>query len=99
MELIKENVILDELGITKTRRLYRFDNGYGISAIQGYGAYGDIEDDTYEVAIIKFTGLSLGYELVYDTPFTDDVIEYLKVEEVNELIKSVKEYNPDIKER
>ncbi len=94
MELIKENLILNEkLFNIKTKRLYKFDNGYGVSIIQGYGAYGDVEEDTYEAAIVKFDATN-NFELVYDTPFTDDVLEYLTVQEVNELIQSVKEYKP-----
>lgn len=29
-----------------------FDNGYGISVVQGYGLYGDKENNTYEVAFL-----------------------------------------------
>ena len=66
-----------------------FDNGYGVSVVTGpagCGLYGDIEEETYEVAAIK--GNSLNWDLVSPkgTQFEFDVLEYRTPEEITELM-------------
>lgn len=52
--------------ITRRARL-NFDNGYGVSVIQGEGAYTSNKEE-YELAVLKDDGLC------YDTNITDDVM-------------------------
>ena len=64
-----------------------FDNGYGVSVVTGAeGLYGNVEEETYEVAAIK--GTSLKWELVYPkgTSFEMDVLGYKTPEEITELM-------------
>ena len=61
-----------------------FDNGYGISVITGYGAYGST-DAPYEIAVLKDGGLC------YDTEITDDVIGYLTPDKVTEYMIRIQE--------
>lgn len=61
-----------------------FDNGYGISVISGYGAYGSTVAP-YELAVLK------DGELCYDTEITSDVIGYLTADKVTEYMKQIQE--------
>lgn len=63
-----------------------FDNGYGVSVINGQGAYASGNDE-YELAVLK--GDEKDWELTYDTEITDDVLGHLSVEEVDEIIRKV----------
>lgn len=65
-----------------------FKNGYGVSVITGFGAYGN-ESNPYEVAVIMKSGD--GFEICYNTPITDDVIGYCNEEDVTEIMKKVQE--------
>lgn len=58
-----------------------FANGYGVSVVNGEGAYCD--EGQYEVAIL-YDGL-----LAYDTPITNDVIGYCTVRKVTNIMKRV----------
>ncbi len=60
-----------------------FDNGYGVSVINGGGAY-NCGDDEFELAIYDKDG-----ELCYNTPITDDVIGHLSADEVSEIMTRV----------
>lgn len=74
-----------------TQRLYTFPNGYGASVIRfrrfvggkllennraGYSSYTRNEQE-WEVAVIRFNKNGK-WNIVYDTPITDDVIGYVK---------------------
>jgi hypothetical protein len=61
-----------------------FDNGYGISVINGTNAYvrGSYE---WEIAVLK------NGNLCYDTPITDDVIGHQTADEVTEIMKQIQE--------
>ena len=61
-----------------------FDNGYGVSVICGFGAYGN-NDKPYELAILKHGSLC------YDTEITNDVIGYLTPDDVTKYMKQVQE--------
>ena len=77
--------------------MYRFSNGYGASVICGPYTYGGSEG-LFEVAVIEFEGTDNGlYDLVYDTPITDDVIGHLTEEEVQKILEQI-EALPDAKE-
>lgn len=71
-----------------------FNNGYGVSVVTakaGSGLYGDIEENTFEIAAIR--GTSLSWELVYpeNTSFKDDVCGYKTPEEITELMKELQD--------
>ena len=61
-----------------------FDNGYGVSVITGYGAYGST-NAPYELAVLK------DGSLCYDTEITNDVIGYLTPDDVTDYMKQVQE--------
>lgn len=70
------------LGGTQARR--DFENGYGVSVITGFGAYGG-DEGLYELAVFA------GDDLCYDTPVTSDVEGHLTPERVTELMRQVQE--------
>lgn len=79
---------------TGTHRIYRFPNGYGASVIRfevarGVGSYG-VDQGKWELAVIKFGGESLDdFNLVYDTPISDDVLGYLSEDEVDIILSQI----------
>lgn len=60
-----------------------FDNGFGISVVNGQGAY--CSEGTYEIAVMK------DGEITYDTHITDDVIGHLSPKEITEIMKDIQE--------
>ena len=60
-----------------------FENGFGISVVNGKGAH--CSDETYEIAVMKDGAIT------YDTHITNDVIGYLSPEEVTEVMKDIQE--------
>ena len=60
-----------------------FDNGFGISVVNGQGAY--CTEGTYEIAVMK------DGEITYDTHITNDVIGHLSPEEITEIMKDIQE--------
>ena len=60
-----------------------FENGFGISVINGYSAY--CNDNTYEVAVLS------NNEICYSTHITDDVIGYCTKAKVTKLMKQIQE--------
>lgn len=78
---------------TGTQKIYRFDNGYGASVVRftiapGVGSYG-ADQGNWEMAVIEFTADS--FELVYDTPVTDDVIGNLTDDEVEATLAKIRD--------
>ena len=74
--------------------ILRFDNGYGASLLCNEVSYGH-ENDLWELAIIHFKSTDPdGYELVYDTPITDDVLGYLDDEWAVEILRDIKALPP-----
>jgi hypothetical protein len=57
-----------------------FENGYGASVVRHEYSYGG-KDGLYELAVLDSNG-----EITYATPVTNDVIGYLKPENVTELL-------------
>ena len=66
-----------------------FDNGYGASIVCHDMSYGgplvEGERNLYELAVLH------NDELCYDTPITDDVLGWQTIEEINEILKKIKE--------
>ena len=54
----------------------KFDNGYAVSVVQGPHSYGG-QKGLYELAVLDIDG-----DVCYDTPITDNVIGFLKPEDV-----------------
>ena len=71
-----------------TQAVMFFDNGYGISVITGKCAYSN-DENPYECAIIK--GNKEKWNIVYDTPITNDVIGYCDEDKVTEIMKQIQE--------
>ena len=75
--------------------VFRFENNYGASVVGGIGVYGDAERP-WELAVIHFPEEDNNeYDLVYDTPITDDVVGYLTAEDVTELLSKIKSLNKE----
>ena len=60
----------------------KFDNGYEVSVVRSEHSYGG-NKGLYELAIFK------DGEICYDTPITDDVIGYLRPEDVTDVMVRV----------
>lgn len=68
------------------QHIYRFDNGYGASVIRSEYSYGGPQGK-FELGVVQFDGDD--FELTYDTPVTDDVLGWLDVPEVAELLARI----------
>ena len=60
----------------------QFDNGYEVSVVRSEHSYGG-NKGLYELAIFK------DGEICYDTPIMDDVIGYLRPEDVTDVMERV----------
>ena len=67
---------------TGIQYLVFYPNGYGASIVQHKYSYGG-DKGLYELAIFK------DGEICYDTPITDDVIGYLRPEDVTDVMERV----------
>ena len=68
--------------------IFKFLNGYGASVINNSFSYSS-KEAPWEVAVIKF--LDDGeWEIVYDTPVTDNVLGYLTDSQVAEALTQIK---------
>lgn len=63
--------------------IFHFSNGYGASVIRNGISYGH-EKGLYELAVLGLSG-----DLCYNTPITDDVIGWLKPDEVGEILERI----------
>ena len=61
-----------------------FDNGYEVSVVKSPHTYGG-DKGLYELAIFK------DGEICYDTPITDDVIGYLRPEDVTDVMAKIQQ--------
>lgn len=75
----KTNPMGAEFGIVSRTK---FDNGYEVSVVRSEHSYGG-NKGLYELAIFK------DGEICYDTPITDDVIGYLRPEDVTDVMERV----------
>ena len=62
-----------------------FENGYGASVVRHEYSYGG-KDGLYELAVLNSDG-----ELCYDTPVTNDVIGYLRTEDVTDVMAKIQQ--------
>jgi hypothetical protein len=62
-----------------------FDNGYGASIVCTPHTYGG-DRGLYEIAVLDTEG-----RLTYDTPVTDDVIGYLRPEDVTDVMEKIQQ--------
>ena len=62
----------------------QFDNGYEASVVRSEYTYGG-KDGLYELAVFK------DGEICYDTPVTDDVIGYLRPEDVTDVMAKIQQ--------
>ena len=62
-----------------------FDNGYGASVVRHEYSYGG-KDGLYELAVLDSNG-----ELTYATPVTNDVIGYLRPEDVTDVFAKIQQ--------
>lgn len=68
--------------------IFRFANGLGASVVSHSYSYGN--KDEFELAVIEFyEDAEMGWNITYDTPITDDVIGYLKWDEVEDLLDRI----------
>ena len=63
--------------------LIEFDNGYGASIVSTPYTYGG-KEGLYELAVFGKDG-----HISYDTPITNDVLGYLKPEEVTDILQKI----------
>jgi hypothetical protein len=75
----KINPMGSEYGIVSRTQ---FDNGYEVSVVKSPHSYGGAKG-LYELAIFK------DGDICYDTPITDDVIGYLRPEDVTDVMERV----------
>jgi hypothetical protein len=67
------------------RARLNFDNGYGVSVIQGPHSYGG-KVGLYELAVLDSDG-----DVCYNTPVADGVIGFLKPEDVSKHMIEIQE--------
>jgi len=63
----------------------QFENGYGASVVKNDYTYGG-DKGLYELAVLDSDG-----NLTYDTPVTDDVIGYLRPEDVTDVMEKIQQ--------
>lgn len=71
---------------------FLFPNGYGASIIRHNHSYGG-RDGLFELAVIEGTNQK-DWELVYDTPITDDVLGNLTLPEVLVEVERIRDLPP-----
>lgn len=69
------------------QKIYKFPNGYGASVVKTKWSYVG-KKGLWKLAVIIFDDCS--WNLCYDTPITDDVIENLEWDEVEEYLEKIK---------
>lgn len=74
--------------INNEQWLFKFENGYGASVIIGTTSYGG-DEGLYELAVIKWYNKE-DWDIVYDTEITGDVLGWLTVENVNNLLEKIR---------
>ncbi len=79
--VFKTNPMGDDFGITSRTQ---FDNGYEVSVVKSPYTYGG-DKGLYELAVFK------DGDICYDTPITDDVIGYLRPEDVTDVMTKIQQ--------
>lgn len=62
-----------------------FDNGYGASVVKTPTTYGG-DNGLYELAVLGTDG-----QITYTTPITNDVIGYLRPEDVTDVMEKIQQ--------
>ena len=65
---------------------FHFENGYGASVIRGHYSYGGPQG-LYELAVLRKRRKH--WEITYDTTITDDVLGYLKHDDVVKALEEI----------
>mgnify|MGYP000946250502 CR=1 FL=1 len=78
----KQNPMGADFGIVSRTQ---FDNGYEVSVVKSEYTYGG-KDGLYELAVLDSNG-----ELTYATPVTNDVIGYLRPEDVTDVFAKIQQ--------
>ncbi|OUW42618.1 hypothetical protein CBD41_08825 [bacterium TMED181] len=68
------------------QRIYKFDNGYGASAVMHEYSYGGPKG-LWELAVLDSNG-----DLCYHTPVTQDVIGHLDDSQLQLILKEISEF-------
>lgn len=71
------------------QNIYKFPNGYGASVVQHDMSYGS-HDNKWELAVIYFYSENQ-WDIVYDTPITDDVVGWLDMMQVMEVLLEIEQ--------
>jgi hypothetical protein len=79
--VFKTNPLGADFGIVSRTE---FDNGYEVSVVKSPYTYGG-DKGLYELAVFK------DGEITYATPITDDVIGYLRPEDVTEVMTKIQQ--------
>ena len=78
------------------QNVYKFDNGYGASVVQHEFSYGSHEN-LWELAVIHFDEDG-EWSLDYSTPITDDVIGWIDMMQVMEILLQIQNLEPKVVE-
>ena len=79
--VFKPNPMGEDFGIVSRTQ---FDNGYEVSVVKSQYTYGG-DNGLYELAVFK------DGEITYATPITDDVIGYLRPEDVTDVMAKIQQ--------
>ncbi len=79
--IFKTNPMGDDFGINSRTQ---FDNGYEVSVVKSPYTYGG-DKGLYELAVFK------DGEITYATPVTNDVIGYLRPEDVTDVMEKIQQ--------
>lgn len=81
--VFNEHPNLGHIGGVQAR--IEFDNGYGASVVRSQYTYGG-DRGLYELAVFGKDG-----HITYDTPITNDVIGYLRPEDVTDVMEKIQQ--------
>lgn len=91
MEMMNDEDLLKRIlnTLDKSKQHIEFyNNGYGISIVP------DVNNSTlYQLAVL--IGTEEEYDICFDTPITDDVIEGLTILQAHEIAKQISELEPN----
>ena len=79
--VFKTNPMGEDFGIVSRTQ---FDNGYEVSVVKSPHSYGG-DKGLYELAVFK------DGEITYATPITDDVMGYLRPEDVTDVMEKIQQ--------
>lgn len=76
------------------QHVYKFANGYGASVVQHEFSYGSHEN-LWELAVIHFDSDG-EWSLDFSTPVTDDVIGWINMVQVMEILLQIEHLEPKV---